>query len=119
MSKELLPREKALAYGMKVLSDAELVAILFGTGIQGKDVFALCREILQEHEGHLSRVARMSAHEFMERYKGHWACQGSCLPVSSLACVRCRRAYVGRPKDNRLKGGVRVYAPQYVVQPRP
>ena len=70
MSKELLPREKALAYGMKVLSDAELMAILFGTGIQGKDVFALCREILQEHEGHLSRVARMSAHEFMERYKG-------------------------------------------------
>lgn len=70
MSKELLPREKALANGMKVLSDAELMAILFGTGIQGKDVFALCREILQEHEGHLSRVARMSAHEFMERYKG-------------------------------------------------
>lgn len=70
MNKDELPREKALAHGMKVLTDAELMAILFGTGIQGKDVFALCREILDDHKGHLSRVARMSAHEFMERYKG-------------------------------------------------
>lgn len=31
-----LPREKALAHGIKSLSDAELMAIIFGTGIKGK-----------------------------------------------------------------------------------
>ena len=67
---ELLPREKAMALGMKALTDVELMAILFGTGIQGKDVLALCREILDDNRASLSRVASMSAAEFMDRYKG-------------------------------------------------
>ncbi|MCM1066658.1 MAG: DNA repair protein RadC [Muribaculaceae bacterium] len=67
---ELLPREKAMAHGMKALSAVELMAILFGTGVQGKDVMALCREILDDNRSSLSQVASMSAAEFMKRYKG-------------------------------------------------
>lgn len=70
MREEDKPREKALAYGMKSLTDRELMAILFGTGIKGKDVFALCNEILDDNKGHISRVAHMSANEFISRYKG-------------------------------------------------
>lgn len=65
-----LPREKAIAGGIKSLTDEELMAIIFGTGIQGKDVLALCRDIIGDNGGHLSRIARMDAHELMERYKG-------------------------------------------------
>lgn len=64
------PREKALREGMKALSDSELMAIVFGTGIQGKDVFSLCDEIVDDNKGHMSRIASLSAREFMERYKG-------------------------------------------------
>ena len=64
------PREKALSMGMKALSDIELMAILFGTGIKGKGVMEMCREILDDNKGHISRVSNMSAHEFMQRYKG-------------------------------------------------
>lgn len=67
---DLLPREKALQYGIKTLSDAELMAILFGTGIKGKGVVELCKDIIDFHNGHLSKIAHTSAREFMQMHKG-------------------------------------------------
>lgn len=64
------PREKAMRYGLKSLSDAELMAIIFSTGIKGKSVLDMCREILDDHKGHLSTIATMSCREFTEHYKG-------------------------------------------------
>ncbi|RAO78268.1 RadC family protein [Dyella jiangningensis] len=40
------PREKLLARGCGALSDAELVAVLLGSGLPGKDAIALGRELL-------------------------------------------------------------------------
>ncbi|MBE1162964.1 RadC family protein [Dyella acidiphila] len=40
------PREKLLARGSSVLSDAELLAVLLGSGARGKDAIALGRELL-------------------------------------------------------------------------
>ena len=67
---ELRPREKALRHGFDALSDAELMAIIFATGLRGKSVIELSRDILNDNRGHLSRVARMSPKELCARYKG-------------------------------------------------
>ncbi len=64
------PREKALTNGMGALSDAELMAIVFGTGIKGKGVLALCEEILAAHGGHLSKIAGTPARDFIKQHKG-------------------------------------------------
>ena len=40
------PREKLMLYGAQHLSDKELMAILLGTGIKGKNVIALADEVL-------------------------------------------------------------------------
>ena len=64
------PREKAQKHGVKSLTDVELMAIIFATGIAGKSVIELSREILHDNGGHLSRVARLSVPEFLKRYKG-------------------------------------------------
>ena len=40
------PREKLLARGSSALSDAELLAVLLGSGSRGKDALALGRELL-------------------------------------------------------------------------
>lgn len=40
------PREKLLARGSGALSDAELLAVLLGSGVRGKDAIALGRELL-------------------------------------------------------------------------
>lgn len=64
------PREKALTHGIKALTDAELMALIFSTGIKGKSVVQLCREILDDNDGHISRVAEIDTREFMRRYSG-------------------------------------------------
>jgi DNA repair protein RadC len=45
------PREKLLTRGCAVLSDAELIAVLLGSGVPGKDAIALGRELLGQHGG--------------------------------------------------------------------
>ncbi|HEX8171348.1 MAG TPA: DNA repair protein RadC [Thermoanaerobaculia bacterium] len=42
------PRERLLTHGAATLSDAELVAILLGSGVQGKNAIQLAREVLAE-----------------------------------------------------------------------
>ncbi|MEW9571508.1 DNA repair protein RadC [Rhodanobacter sp. Si-c] len=42
------PREKLLARGSGALSDAELLAVLLGSGVRGKDAIALGRELLAD-----------------------------------------------------------------------
>jgi DNA repair protein RadC len=43
-----MPRERLLAWGPEALSDHELLAILLNTGIRGKNVSALAKELLEE-----------------------------------------------------------------------
>lgn len=45
------PREKLLLHGSATLSDAELLAVLLGSGVPGKDAIALGRELLTEAGG--------------------------------------------------------------------
>ena len=49
------PRERLLQHGASVLSDAELLAILLGTGAPGKSVLDLSRELLKPGWAYLSR----------------------------------------------------------------
>ena len=77
------PREKALKYGIKSLSNTELMAIIFGTGVAGKSVIQLSNEIIGEYGGHLSKVARMSVKDFLNRYKGI----GPAKAISLLAAL--------------------------------
>lgn len=64
------PREKALKHGVKVLSDAELMALLSSTGITGMSVIDLCRKILKDFDNHLSKLARQPASYLMGQYSG-------------------------------------------------
>lgn len=70
MPSHMKPREKALNYGIKSLTDAELMALIFAVGLPGKNVLQMCAEILADNEYHISRLARMNPREVMKRYKG-------------------------------------------------
>lgn len=70
MREDEKPREKAIKQGIKSLSDAELMAIIFSTGIRGKSVIELSQDILDDNDGHLSRIAHKSIKEFVGTYKG-------------------------------------------------
>jgi len=45
------PREKLLVRGPQALSDSELLAIFVRTGIRGKTIVDLARELLAEFQG--------------------------------------------------------------------
>ena len=45
------PREKLLTKGAEALSDAELLAIFFRTGLKGKTAVDLARDVLQDYGG--------------------------------------------------------------------
>lgn len=49
------PRERLLTHGPETLSDAELVAILLGSGMRGKNAIQLARELLQDGISSLRR----------------------------------------------------------------
>lgn len=70
LSAEERPREKAMHAGIKTLTDIELMATIFATGVTGKSAVDLAREILADNGGHLSKVARLSVGDFCARYKG-------------------------------------------------
>lgn len=70
MATELRPREKALANGIKSLTNAELMALIFATGIKGRSVIELSQDILDEFDGHLSKVTSLGVNELTERFSG-------------------------------------------------
>lgn len=64
------PREKALMHGIRSLSDAELIAIIFGGGLPGMSVIDMARVILTDCDNRVDNLARLSINELMSKYKG-------------------------------------------------
>lgn len=62
------PREKLLRHGPGVLSDAELIAILAGSGTRGENVIDLARRLLDAHGG-LGGLLRADA-KSLQRTRG-------------------------------------------------
>jgi len=48
---EILPREKALNYGIEVLNDIELLSLILKSGYKGKSVFKLAEDIIDKANG--------------------------------------------------------------------
>lgn len=59
------PREKLLAKGPSALSDAELLAVFFGTGQRGLNAIDLGRQLLARHDG-LRGLLRLSCNELVQ-----------------------------------------------------
>lgn len=59
------PREKLMAYGADALSDAELLAILLGSGTRDMNVLELANKILKDHDG-LTGLRRINKEELFE-----------------------------------------------------
>ncbi|MFV0471955.1 MAG: RadC family protein [Paludibacteraceae bacterium] len=63
------PREKLMNKGSSALSDAELLAILIGSGNKNETAVELCRRILRNSQDNLNELARLSVGELCN-YKG-------------------------------------------------
>lgn len=63
------PREKMLLKGLSALSDAELLAILIGSGSKGESAVALSQRILASVENNLHDLGKRSIND-LQRFKG-------------------------------------------------
>lgn len=61
------PREKLLLKGKTTLSDAELLAILLGTGVRSMSAVDLAKHLLQSVRFDLNELARLSVHDLIKQ----------------------------------------------------
>ena len=93
------PREKLLEKGKAALSDAELLAILIGSGSRGESAVELCKRILSSAQSNLIELGKMSIHELTE-FKGI----GEAKAISIVAALELgrRRREVDALKKNKV-----------------
>ncbi len=80
------PREKMRKLGFSALSDAELIAILIGSGNLGETAVELSRRILNDANNNLDRLGKNSVDALM-RYKGI----GEAKAINILAALELSR----------------------------
>lgn len=84
------PREKALSLGIRSLSNAELLAIIFGSGLPGKSVISMSQEVLASCDNRLSRLSRLSIHEMKKNFKGVGTAKAISLAAAFELGLRAR-----------------------------
>ncbi len=83
------PREKLLSAGSSVLSDAELIALLIGSGNRAETAVGLARRMLGSFDNSLNRMARLSVRELMQ-FRGIGTAKAVAI-VAALELGRRRR----------------------------
>ncbi|MGQ1889298.1 RadC family protein [Thermophagus sp. OGC60D27] len=64
------PREKMLKKGLSSLSDAELLAILIGSGSQKESAVDLARKILNDAHNNLNELGKVTVEALCKKYHG-------------------------------------------------
>lgn len=83
------PREKLLIKGKESLSDAELLAILIGSGSRNESAVSLCKRILAETNHKLNQLAKLNIQQLME-FKGIGEAKAITI-IAALELGRRRR----------------------------
>lgn len=96
------PREKLLTHGPAALSDAELIALIFGSGtrVGGRSVSAIeLGQALLSAYGSLARLARCDAYQIARRAKGI----GPAKAAQLAAAFEIGRRVEAAPPEERVQ----------------
>ncbi|ASU33612.1 RadC family protein [Mucilaginibacter xinganensis] len=97
------PREKLGTQGRRALSDAELIAILIGSGSRNETAVELSRRILHHYDNDLNKLGKASIAE-LSNFKGI----GEAKAISIIAALE-----IGRRRDDTENP-----APEYISTSR-
>lgn len=76
------PREKMLRKGSTSLSDAELLAILIGSGNRDESAVELSRRIMRECQDNINELARLSISDLCKKFKGIGEAKAICIKAA-------------------------------------
>jgi DNA repair protein RadC len=99
------PRERLARRGASALSDAELIAILLGSGTPGVNVIEVARQLIKKH-GSLGRLSRCSVEE-LRKTKGVGLAKASQLAAAFG---------LGQRLAQETSGGQRIEKPEQVYE---
>ncbi len=100
------PREKLIQKGATTLTEAELIAILLGSGTKNLSAVGLAQSVLQHHHNDLNELARRSVKE-LQRFKGIGEAKAVTI-VSAMELTRRRREN-GKLKRIKIESAETVY----------
>ena len=99
------PREKMISKGAQALTNAELLAILIGSGNDEDSAVALMQTVLAAYGNSIDQVGRLSVDELC-RFKG----LGPAKAVTILAaCELGRRRAVEQPERRQIRSASHAY----------
>lgn len=100
------PREKMIARGESALTNAELLAILIGSGTSRKSAVELMRDVLETCDGHLSRLEKMTVDELM---KFNGIGEAKAITIKAAAEIGRRRMLERADDIQQIKNAADVY----------
>jgi len=92
------PREKLLLKGRHALSDAELIAILIGSGTREITAVDLSKEILKTYDNKLQHLGRLQIEDF-KKFKGI----GEAKAITIMAALELGRRRREEPNDKKSR----------------
>jgi DNA repair protein RadC len=101
------PREKLMERGEEALTNAELLAILIGSGTPKKSAVELMQEVLRSCGNRLSRLSRMSVEELMS-FNGIGVAKA--ITLKAAAEIGRRRAVEDVAEVERFSDSSQIYA---------
>jgi len=100
------PREKMILKGRNALSDAELLAIIIGSGSRNKSAVELAQEMLSKTANSLSLFGKNTLNDLM-KFKGVGEAKGVAI-LAALEFGR-RRKESDTPKKIKIRGSRMIY----------
>ena len=106
------PREKMLEKGQQALSDAELLAILIGSGNKDETAVELCKRLMASCDNDLNQLAKKSVKELISHFKGIGTAKAVTI-VAALELGKRRKDTLPRtaPDINSSNKAYAVFAP--------
>jgi DNA repair protein RadC len=101
------PREKMLLKGMSALSDAELLAILIGSGNRDETAVELSQRILLSINNNLNALGKLEIKDLIRNYKGI----GEAKAITIIAALELgkRRKLSEAEKQDKIQSSKNVY----------
>jgi DNA repair protein RadC len=106
------PREKMLTSGIQSLSDAELIALLIGSGTRKISAVDLARQIMHMAGNNLDKLGKYSVTD-LKKLKGI----GQARAISIVAALELgrRRKLADTPESAKITGSIEVYNLMYPI----
>lgn len=101
------PREKLLRKGASVLSDAELISILIGSGTRNESAVGLARRVMQKADNDLNILARLTPTELSNSIKGIG--YAKAVTITAAMELSRRRRKVTQSEQDVIKESSDVY----------